>query len=124
MAFTGTASIQLIADGIARITGISLAAGANGTIGLSQSVNSPSITLPGDFHATTYAVPYPAANTSVQTQASIDVTAKAADTTTPNGADVRVTKSGVGLTDFLATVTNANAASATPSLEIYVKFHT
>lgn len=121
MAFTGTASIQLIADGIARITNVSLAAGASATIGLSQSTNSPSITLPADYHAGTYSNSY---TSPVPTSASVDVSVKAADTTTPPTMDVRVTKAGVMLPDFLATITNQNLASATPSLEIYVKFHT
>jgi hypothetical protein len=119
MAFTGSATIQIIADGIARITGLSLAAGAAGTISL--SAGSGQVLLPAYFKAAPY-VAEPSAGT-VPTSASIDVTAKASDASTPLGGDARVTKVGNGVTDFLATLTNMNLASATASLEIYVKFH-
>jgi hypothetical protein len=119
MAFTGVAAFNVIADGICRITGLSLAAGAAGTIGLTGG--SGQVTLPAEFHAAQYTGPI--AGVLVTTTASIDVETHDADTTTPIGGSVRITKTGNSTTDFLATLTNMNLASATAALEIYVKFH-
>jgi hypothetical protein len=119
MAFTGTATIKLVADGMTRITGLSLAAGAAGTIGFTGSTNSPNVTLPAQMEAGSYV----AAGATVTLSDAVDIGSKLADTTAGAIAPVAITKTGSQKADFLATLTNQSQASATGSLEIYVKFH-
>jgi hypothetical protein len=119
MAFTGVAAFQLLADNQCRITGLSLAGGAAGTISLAGG--SGQVVLPAEFHAAQYTGPV--AGVIVPTQASIDVKTADADTTTPKGASIRIVKTGQSTTDFLATLTNMNTGSVSPALEIYLKFH-
>jgi len=119
MAFTGTATVKLVADNMVRITGLSLAAGAQGTI--SFAAGSGQVKLPANVEYMAYKV---SDGTTVQASDSVDVGSKLADSTFGAVAPIAITKVGVGATDFLATLTNQSLASATGQLEIYVKFHT
>jgi hypothetical protein len=49
MAFTGTAIIEQVTDGLVRVTGISLAGGATGSIGLHSSALPVDVLLPEAF---------------------------------------------------------------------------
>ena len=108
MAFTGTATVKKVADDLTRITGLSLAGAASGTIGLSGT---------GDVKI----------QDQPDWEALGDVTLQDAIQVTINGltvAPVSVTaqKSGTDQTDFLITFTNRNSEVASGGLEIYVRF--
>lgn len=119
MAFTGVATIKLVSDGIVRITGLSLAGGATGTISLSAGAGAVKCPANVEFK------PYVASDgTTVGAQDAIDVSVKTADATGPSAVNVSVAKTGDTAAAFLATLTNQNAGSSSSNLEIYVKFHT
>lgn len=119
MAFTGAATIKLVSDGIVRITGVSLAAGASGTISLSAGAGDVKCPANVEFQ------PYKASDGStVGADDAVDVTVKAANASATPSANPGVTKTGTTAAAFLATITNNNQGSATSGLEIYVKFHT
>ena len=119
MAFTGTATIKQVSDRIVRITGLSLAAGAAGTIGLFGSTNSPGVRLPDAFKVTHYE----AEGSDVPFSDALDVSAKDAAVGMATAIPVAVVKTGTTQADWLATITNTHGSLATPNLEIYVKFH-
>jgi len=116
MAFTGVATIKQIADDIVRITGLSLAHGASGTISLSGGAGA--VLLPAAFQPE----PYGYEGATVSLQDSIDVTTTPA-TAVATAIPIQVAKSGTTLEDFLVTLTNNHGATDSPGLEIYVKFH-
>lgn len=119
MAFTGTPVITQISDSIVRITGVSLAAGAAGIIGLHGSTVSGAVKLPRAFQPKPYEYethPIPMAD-------SVDVSVKPAAVGVATAIPFAVVKTGTTEQDFVATITNTHASLATPNLEIYVKFH-
>lgn len=119
MAFTGVATTKLVADGIVRITGLSLAAGATGTISL--SVGTGQVKCPAEV----IFKPYVAADGgTVGSVDAIDVSVKSADAGAPSAVSVSVVKSGgPDAASFLATLQNQNSGSASANLEIYLKIH-
>lgn len=120
MAFTGSATVKQISDRMVRITGLSLAAGAAGTIGLPGATGStPGVTLPESFKTLHYA--YNSVN--VPFADAIEITSQPAATGVAVAIPVSVVKTGTTLADFRATLTNTHASTATPSLEIMVRFH-
>lgn len=119
MAFTGTATVKQVSDSECRITGLSLAAGASGTIGLHADTGTPGVRLPASFEPEVYQGPD---GTDVGLSDMIDVTVKmAAATPTPLFAPA-VIKTGTGPLHWEATITNVDGSTATPAVEIYVKF--
>ncbi len=119
MAFTGTAVVQQISDNLVRITGLSLAAGASGTIGLFGNSGTPGVRLPNSFNP----APYVAENAQVPLAASLDVSVAPAAVGVATAIPYAVVKAGTGEADFVATVTNTHGSLASPNLEIYVRFH-
>ncbi len=119
MAFTGSATIKQIADNICRITGLSLAAGASGVIGLTGKSVAPDVTLPSTFVWTSYA--YEGSAVTMQDAISCDVWAGAVGVAT--AIPVAIVKTGTTKADFAITLTNTHGSLATPNLEIYVKIH-
>jgi hypothetical protein len=118
MAFTGTATIKQISDSMVRITGLSLASGATGTIALSAHTGAtPDVVLPASFKTEHYA--YLSSNVTFQDAIDCQVQAGAAAAAFQLPA---VIKSGTTTADFRVTLNNA-FASATPAMEIYVRFH-
>lgn len=118
MAFIGSAVIQQISDQIVRITGLSLGAGAAGTIGLAGHTGStPNVVLPASFKTEHYAF----LGTNVPFQACIDVDARPAEVL-GDAIPIAVVKTGTTTGDFRATLSNA-FGSQSPGLEIYIKFH-
>lgn len=117
MAFTGTATVTQISDSICRITGLSLANAATGTIALNGASGTPGVRLPEAFQPKPYT--YGGGNVALADQLVVDVFAAAASASYQVPA---VIKSGTTEADFLITLNNA-FASATPALEIYVKIH-
>jgi hypothetical protein len=120
MAFTGTAVVKQISDRLVRITGLSLAAGVGGTIGLFGATGSaPDVELPETFKTQHYAF----LGSGVPFIDAIEVTAAAAATGTVVAIPVAVVKTGTSIADFRATLTNTHGSTATPDLEIMVRFH-
>lgn len=122
MAFTGVATVQMISTSIARITGVSLAGAASGTIALHTHAAGPDVLLPALFQPNEYTGPD---GTKVDLIQSIDVSVKNAATgiATPVPIAVVKTETVNDTTTWLATITNLTVGTASPNLEIYVKFH-
>lgn len=115
MAFTGTATVQNVSNRAVRITGVSLAGDASGTIGFSdKSVAADvSIGLLPDWQPTEY-------DGLVSLQDRIMITMNiVTDVTTP--VPISVVKAGTTHADFVATLHNDTAATASGTLEIYVE---
>ncbi len=120
MAFIGTAVVKQIADRLVRITGLSLASGQAGTIALAGATGAtPGVTLPATFKTEHYAY----LSSNVPFIDAIEVTAAPAAVGTAVAIPVAVVKTGTTLADFRATITNTHASTATPDLEIMVRFH-
>lgn len=118
MAFTGTAVIKQISDRIVRITGLSLAGSASGTIGLfTETGGAPDVVLPIGFQPQVYA--YGTAEVSLADAIQINVAATA---TLTSPLQFETTKSGTTPADFRITLHNTSG-TATSGLEMYVKFH-
>lgn len=118
MAFTGTAVIKQISDSMVRITGLSIGAGANGTIGLAGATGStPGVRLPASFKSGEYTYN----GVTVGLQDSIDCEVNPAE---PIGdmIPISVEKTGTTAAAFRITLSNG-FASESPGLEIYVRFH-
>jgi hypothetical protein len=119
MAFTGVAAITKISDRKFRITGLSLAAGASGDIGLVQNANADvQLTAPGWDRYETSGV----GGGLVELDDAIEVRYCVAEAALAVTEPLSIVKSGNGPADFLATLTNPDAA-ASGALEIYVEFH-
>lgn len=120
MAFTGTPVVKLVADGLVRITGISLGDLANGTIGLFEKTVAPGIRLPEAFKPRTYDRFGP----DVSLQDSIQVELVYVNTGIVQ-FPVKVVKTGTTPLDFVITLTNDAPVESgdTGGLEIYVRFH-
>ena len=121
MAFTGTAVISQVSDRKIRITGLSLAAGASGTIALHSYTGSPTpgVTLPVGFQPDTYTN---SEGAQIQLQDSISIQVNLA-ATVATAVPMFNTKIGTDPTDFLMTVGNGSGGTASPALEIIVEFH-
>ncbi len=118
MAFTGSATVKAVSDRIVRITGLSLAGSASGTIGLSGATGSaPDVKLPGTFQPSPYN--YDGSVVSLQDAVSLSWVP---DASIASPLQVFAAKTGTGQTDFRITVSNVSG-TATPELEFYVKFH-
>lgn len=117
MAFTGTPTVVMVSDRIVCITGLSLAGAAAGVIGLFGS--GAEVELPEQFAPTVYAWQ----GTTVPLVASIEVTTKPAAVGVVTQIPITVVKAGATPALFSATLTNTTVATASPLLEIYVKFH-
>lgn len=118
MAFTGTPTFTMVSDSICQITGLSLATGATGVIGLAQHTGNPvpDVVLPEHFAPS----PYAFLGTNVPLAASVTCdllpTTSLANLTMP-----AVAKTGTTAQDFRISV--AATFGSTIALEIYVKFH-
>ena len=115
MAFTGVAVVQQISDQKVRITGLSLAGAAVGTIGLFGDVGAD-VQLPDAFNPE----PYQAFGALVGLDDSLEVSFWRAAAAGGGASTIFVTKGGV---PFRITMTNADAQNATSEVEIYVAFH-
>lgn len=123
MAFTGTAAFQIVTQNLVRITGLSLAAGASGTIGLHRKTAAAEITIPAQFNPDVYTIDGGGGALNTVTLAeSLDVSAKPNQT---GGITVAVpcniAKTGTTPEDFQASLANPSGG-ATQGLEIFVRF--
>lgn len=121
MAFGGSATVVVVSDDMVRITGLTLAGGASGTIGLAQSTGSPGVLLPGEFMPGAGAYSGPAGAVALQDAVEVDVRVGATGVATPT--PFAIVKTGTTLLDFLITITNVSG-TLSAATEIYVKFHT
>lgn len=110
MPFTGNATFANVSRRLVRITGLSLAAGASGTIGLDGDVTADE-QLPDQFNPTPYA--------DIDLAEAIEVSMVPV-TDVANGMLVRVTKA---LAPFQITLQNDDGMNASPELEIWVRYH-
>lgn len=112
MAFTGTPTVQSLGTNVVRITGLSLAAAAAGTIGLNGGAGQ--VSLPSNF-------PTGAANAALTLADVIEVRFQRGVGGT-QASHIDVTKVA---SPFLLTLTNPDGANASGPLDIYVQyFHT
>lgn len=118
MAFTGVAVFKKVTDTKVRVTGLSLAPGAQGLIALaSASAPAPgSVILPAN--PTVNWTPYD----DVTLIDAIQVVINPASDVVNFAIPIRVTKSG-GVDSFSVALENDAAAVASADLEIYVEFH-
>ncbi len=119
MAFTGSATIVQVSDRQVRVTGLSLAAGASGTIGLHEKTVPADVSLPAAFAPRPYDMPE--SSTPVALQSSVKVTV---DSENPGAVQmpIGIVKTGTTPLDFVATISNPGG-DVTGNLEIYVEFH-
>lgn len=123
MAFTGVAVFQMITQNLVRITGLSLGAGASGTIGLARKTAAAEITIPAQFNPDVYTIDGGGGALDTVTLAE-----SLAFEITPNqtggitaAVPVNVAKTGTAPEDFQASLANPSGG-ATQGLEIYVRF--
>lgn len=120
MAFTGTPTIKQISDSEVRITGLSLIAGATGTIGLAGATGSaPDVEIPESFKTEHYTY----GGQPVTFQDAIEAIAIPAATGVATAIPVSIVKTGTTVGDFRISFTNTQGSLATPDLEIYVRYH-
>jgi hypothetical protein len=120
MAFTGAAVVEKVSDRKFRITGVSLAADASGTIGFDDKTVAAEVGLSAPEWQ-----PYRNGEADlVSLQASVQVSITVT-TDVSAAVPVSVVKTGTDHADFAITIHNDNAAEGqvSGSLEIYVEFH-
>ncbi len=115
MAFTGSPTFQQISGNIIRCTGLSLGAGASGTIGLATRDTPGDFSLPSAFH------PIPYSHLGLTATIEVDVHPNLTGGITV-AVPVNTAKAGDTPQDWLATFTNPSGG-ATQGLEIYFKYH-
>jgi hypothetical protein len=120
MAFTGAAVVKQVSDKLFRITGLSLAADASGTIGFSDKTVAAEVGLV----APEWKAYKNAKAQAVSLQDAVQV--RFVPVTDVSAAvPVSVVKSGTDHGDFVITMHNDNAGggAASAELEIYIEFH-
>lgn len=116
MAFTGTATIKKISGNLFRITGLSLAGAASGTISLAAGAGD--VKLDGTGWGPYKMNQLQGGDVSLSDAVKVDVNAL-----TANGEVPAAVKAGADPESFLVTVTAASG-DGTGALEIYVGYHT
>lgn len=114
--FNGTPVIEQISPTEARITGITLPSTFSGTIGFSQSTESPNIFLPDELLAPITSFLGEDVSLASLVKVSITPISSGPFTNLPPS----VAKSGETPEDFVIKVTNTNTSLETQELEIYV----
>ncbi len=119
MAFTGNATVTSLGKYVARITGITLGAGAAGTIGFATDAGAD-VKLPAQFptvaEGRTDEVDAGSTALSLSDLVEASVHVGAGNKT----GDIRISK---GTNPFRITLTNASGNTATDGLEVYVRYH-
>jgi hypothetical protein len=118
MAFTGTPVVVKVSDRMFRITGVTLAGDASGTIGLLGKLTPAEVSLNAKGWGAYK-------NADGEAVTLIDAVSVVVGVTTDVTAAVpiSVVKTGVDTDNFLITLHNDSAATVSASLEIYVEFH-
>lgn len=118
MAFTGVAVVTKVSDKKFRITGLSLAGDASGTIGFSDKDVAPEVELVAPEWQ-----PYKnAENDLVSLQAAIECRTQPVTDVTA-AVPISCVKTGTDHGDFVITLHNDSAATLSAELEIFVEFH-
>lgn len=115
MAFTGTPVLEKITDRCFRITGVSLAGDASGTIGFSDKTVAAEVSLPAPNWD-----PYVVEGDAVSLIAMVKVTMNVVTDVTA-AVPVSVVKTGTTHLNFVITLHNDSAATVSAGLEIYVE---
>jgi hypothetical protein len=117
MAFIGTPVLDLVTPNLVRITGVSLAANASGTIGLAGAIGSPlpDILLPPDFLPPSFQGRPVALADGIRV--SIEPVSAGPFTNLPPS----IVKAGTTPEDFTIGITNTKVDETTQTLEIYVE---
>lgn len=111
MAFTGSATTELISESCVRITGtLALAAAASGTIAL-HGASGGEVVLPEGF------MPVPYANVSLADQIDVKINWV---TSVATSVPIRIVKTGTKNLDFQITLTNDSGGTTSAQMEIYV----
>lgn len=120
MAFTGAAVVKKVSDRLFRITGVSLAGDASGTIGFSDKDAAANVSI----EAPTWQPYEVVGGSDVSLQDAVKVTINVV-TDVGAAVPVSVTKAGTDHGDFSITLHNDNAGGGQVSgeLEIYVEYH-
>lgn len=123
MAFNGNAVFSMVSESLVRVTGLSLLAGASGTIGLAPSATimvPPDVVLPAPFKPAPY---NPNLGTGVvELQDAVNVQYNDV-VSSPIKAPVVIVKTGTTASDFLITLTNdAPGEVETATFELYIRF--
>ncbi len=120
MAFTGVAVVKQVAENVVRITGLSLAGAAAGTISLHKGTGQ--VVLPRDCDQW---APYDDkfSTGKVEMDDAVQVYINRAGVEAVAVPVQQVKTGGSDPTTFLITLTNSTAGTATAALEIYVRFH-
>lgn len=121
MAFTGIAVVQQVSDRKFRITGLSLAAAAAGTIGFTDKTAPAEVSLSAPTWQP-YGMP-DGSSVSLIEAIEVSMTLLGAVAT---AVPVQVVKTGVDHAGFVITLTNntpAQGGAASPELEIWVEYH-
>lgn len=123
MAFTGVAVFQMVSDRKCRVTGLSLALAAAGTISLAEGAGD--FKLPASFHPELQTKIPDAIGSGSNTPVLVDlveVTVVAAAAAPAAAPAVGAVKSGANTrAAFLVTFTNRDGANASGALEIWFK---
>lgn len=119
MTFTGTPVVKQISDGIIRITGVSLAAGASGGVALFGATGTtPEIRLPAAFEPE----PYSRGTVNITLADMLLAETVPAAVGTATAIPISIVKTGTTVGDFRFVFTNTSA-TASPSLEIVIRNH-
>jgi hypothetical protein len=112
MTFAGVAVVKQVADGLVRITGLTLPGdGTTGTIGLHENAGAPDVRLPEGFKPRAYSRPDEALDVGLQDAVEVWFSSAAAGAA-PSA--ISVAKTGTNPEDFGATLTNnATGGAAT-----------
>lgn len=118
MPFEGEPVIKQVSDRIIRITGVAIAPGITGSIGLFGATGSaPDLRLPESFKPDHYTY----ANQVVDLSDQIQVSYEFGFDSSVGGLTVQ--KNGSHETDFRMTLKNPDLENHTPPIEIYIKIH-
>lgn len=116
MAFTGAAVLTYVSDSTVRITGLSLAASANGTISLLGGTGAVKVDQPTWNRYTN------GRGVTIDLDSSVKCHALLAAAGVATAVPISVVKTGNGPTDLLITLANGDGAAVSGALEIWVEF--
>lgn len=117
MAFTGAATVQKVTENCIRITGLSLAGAAAGTLGFNDKTVLADVSLGLLPNWEPYEL-----EGVVSLQDAVKVSIEPADDDVVTSVPISIIKTGTTHLDFLITLHNDTAATLSPDLEIYVEF--
>lgn len=120
MSFIGTATIEKISSDVLRITGLSLPAGTEGVLGLSDASGSPTpdLLLPPSFRPEEFTFD----GQTVPLVASVKVSVEPVTTGPLTNLPPSITKTGATSAGFRIAIKNTKVDLTTQELEIYVAF--